>query len=76
MALELCVSCLFPSLFCYSFRVYVGCFVSDVLTVVIGTCAVGPQQQGTGVPSNKPLPVEPYPYSDTEVLGGRAIQRR
>jgi len=69
-------------LFCYSVRVYVGCFLSDVLTVVIGTCAVGevnPQQQGTGVPSNQPLPVEPYPYSDTEVIGGdsvRAIQSR
>jgi hypothetical protein len=35
-------------------------------------------QQGAG-PSNQPLPVEAYPYSDNEVIGGdsvRAIQRR
>lgn len=32
-----------------------------------------------GGPSNRPLPVEPYPYTDTEVIGGdsvSAIQRR
>lgn len=36
------------------------------------------QQRGAG-PSNKPLPIEAYPYTDTEVIGGdsvSAIQRR
>lgn len=37
------------------------------------------QQQPPAGPSNPPLPVEPYPYTDTEVIGGdsvSAIQRR
>lgn len=37
------------------------------------------QQQPEAGPSNQPLPVEPYPYPDTQVIGGdsvSAIQRR
>lgn len=41
------------SLFCYSCRVYLGFFVSDVLTVVIGTWAsVEVHQHGGGGPEN------------------------